>query len=114
LGINNADVALYLNNLSMLLKDIGRLDEAEQLMRRALAINERIYGPDHPNIGLGLNNLGSLMQANNNFEEAEHFFQRALQITERTLGLNHITSRLISAILPPHYIKPSRQKRPNR
>ena len=39
-----------LNNLAQLLQATNRLGEAEPLMRRALAIDEASYGPDHPNV----------------------------------------------------------------
>ena len=39
-----------LNNLAQLLQATNRLAEAEPLMRRALAIDETSFGPDHPNV----------------------------------------------------------------
>ena len=50
------DTATVLNNLADLLKDTNRLSEAEPLMRRALAIDEKSYGPDHPKVAIRLNN----------------------------------------------------------
>ena len=41
-------MARGLNNLAGLLQDTNRLGEAEPLYRRALAIYEASYGPDHP------------------------------------------------------------------
>jgi tetratricopeptide (TPR) repeat protein len=41
-------VAIRLNNLAQLLQDTNRLAEAEPLMRRALEIDEKSYGSDHP------------------------------------------------------------------
>jgi len=41
-------VATPLNNLALLLQDLNRPDEAEPLMRRAVAIGEKSLGPDHP------------------------------------------------------------------
>jgi hypothetical protein len=35
--------------------------EAEPLYRRALAIDEASYGPDHPEVATDLNNLAGLM-----------------------------------------------------
>jgi hypothetical protein len=40
-----------------LLQATNRLAEAEPLMRRALEIDEKSYGPDHPNVAIRLNNL---------------------------------------------------------
>ena len=41
-------MAADLNNLAGLLYDTNRLEEAEPLFRRALAIWEKSLGPDHP------------------------------------------------------------------
>ncbi len=54
-------MATGLNNLAQLLQDTNRLAEAEPLMRRALAIDETSYGPDHPNVAIRLNNLATLL-----------------------------------------------------
>ena len=34
-------------------------------MRRALAIDEKSFGADHPNVAITLNNLALLLQATN-------------------------------------------------
>jgi hypothetical protein len=44
------NVAIRLNNLAGLLRATNRLAEAESLYRRALAIDEKSFGPDHPNV----------------------------------------------------------------
>ncbi len=46
--------------------------EAEPLMRRALAIDEQSYGPDHPNVAIRLNNLAQLLQATNPSPKPNH------------------------------------------
>ena len=58
-------------------------------MRRALAIDERSYGPDHPNVAIRLNNLAELLQATNRMAEAEPLYRRALAIAERSYGPDH-------------------------
>ena len=40
----------------------GKLDEAEEPNRRALAIREKALGPYHPDVAESLNNLASLLQ----------------------------------------------------
>lgn len=37
----------------------GKYAEAEPLYRRSLAINERVYGPDHQEVATDLNNWAS-------------------------------------------------------
>ena len=41
----------------------GRLDEADPLFERSLAIWEKVLGPDHPNVAASLNNRAELLQA---------------------------------------------------
>ena len=40
-----------LNNLALILQDLGELDLARPLAERALAIAEAAHGPDHPYVG---------------------------------------------------------------
>ena len=54
-------------------------------MRRALAIDETSFGPDHPNVASDLNNLAQLLQATNRLAEAEPLMRRALAIDETEL-----------------------------
>ena len=47
-------------------------------MRRALAIAEASYGPDHPKVVRDLTNLATLLRATNRLAEAEPLMRRAL------------------------------------
>ena len=39
----------------------GKLEEAGPLYQRALAIDEKVYGPDHPDVAGALNNWAQLL-----------------------------------------------------
>jgi tetratricopeptide (TPR) repeat protein len=78
-----------MNELSLFLKARGAWAEAEPLMRRALDIDERSYGPDHPEVARDLNNLAALLKATNRLAEAEPLMRRALDIDERSYGPDH-------------------------
>ena len=54
-----------------LLRATNRLVDAEPLFRRALAIDEASYGPDHPEVAIRLNNLARLLQATNRLADAD-------------------------------------------
>ena len=58
-------------------------------MRRALAIDEQSYGPEHPNVAIRLNNLAQLLQATNRLSEAEPLMRQALAIDEQSYGPEH-------------------------
>src|SRR5271165_515510 len=66
-----------------------RLQEAEPLMRRALCIDEKSYGSDHPDVAIDLNNLAQLLKATNRLQEAEPLMRRALCIDEKSYGSDH-------------------------
>ena len=72
-----------------MLQATNRLAEAEPLMRRALAIDEKSFGPDHPDVATDLNNLALLLQATNRLAEAEPLMRRALAIDEKSFGPDH-------------------------
>jgi len=78
--------ATILNNVAGLFQVTNRLAEAEPLMRRALAIGEKSYGPDHPKVAIRLNNLATLLQDTNRLTEAEPLLRRALAINEKSYG----------------------------
>ncbi len=80
---------LLMNGLALYLTQRVRFDEAEHLHRRALASNEKLLGPDHPNVATCLNNLATLYHATNRLAEAEPLMQRALKIGEASFGKDH-------------------------
>ena len=53
-GDNAPDYATALNNLGELLRASNRLADAEPLFRRALDIDEKSFGPEHPNVLIDL------------------------------------------------------------
>ena len=60
--------------------------EAVPLTQRALAIQEKTLGPDHPEVAASLNNLAQLYVLQGRYAEAEALFKRSLAIRERSLG----------------------------
>ena len=46
-------------------RKLEKAHTAEPLYRRALAIDEKSFGPEHPNVASGLNNLALLLRATN-------------------------------------------------
>jgi tetratricopeptide (TPR) repeat protein len=69
-----------MSQLALLLKSKALFSEAEPLYRRALAINEKNYGPGHPGVATNLNNLALLLRDTNRLSEAEPLFRRAVEI----------------------------------
>ncbi len=61
----------------------GRTAEAEPLLKRSLAIDEKTLGPEHPEMATSLNELALLYQAQGRYAEAEPLHKRALAIVRR-------------------------------
>jgi tetratricopeptide (TPR) repeat protein len=89
LGDEHADVAVALNNLAELYRNLGRLSEAEPLFERSLAIKEKSLGDDHAAVATALNNLAILYAAQGRLTEAESLHERSLTIVEKSFGGNH-------------------------
>ncbi len=79
-----------LTHLATALRSQARYGEAEPLYRRALAIAEDTFGPQHPEAASSLNNLGVLYKYWGRYEEAEPLYQRARAIVEGALGADHL------------------------
>ena len=83
------EIAINLNNLGALKHAQRKLDEAEPLYWRALAIKEKLLGDEHPDVAITLNNLAVLLRLRGKPGEATELFRRALAIYETTLDPNH-------------------------
>ncbi|MFZ0570330.1 MAG: tetratricopeptide repeat protein [Rhodomicrobium sp.] len=88
-GENSAVYLVTLNNLAQLLQATNQLAEAEALYRRALAIDTKSLGPDHPNVGRDLNNMAQLLQDMNRPADAEPLMRLAIATFEKGFGPNH-------------------------
>jgi tetratricopeptide (TPR) repeat protein len=70
----------------------GKLDEAEEMYRRALAGREKALGPDHTSTLNTVHNLGALYVDQGKLDKAEEMFQRALAGREKALGPDHTST----------------------
>jgi tetratricopeptide (TPR) repeat protein len=80
--------ARLMNQLGSLLRAKALFDEAEPLMRGALASGENL-GSDHPQFTTYLNNLALLLADTNRIVEAEPLLRRALAMDEKNFGQDH-------------------------
>jgi tetratricopeptide (TPR) repeat protein len=86
---DNRHVSRLLNNLGLFLATKAQYAEAEGLYQRALAIDEKSLGLEHPDVAVRLNNLAQLLKETNRLEEAEPMMRRALAIDEKSFGPEH-------------------------
>ncbi len=80
---------LLLNQAGFYLHHRAAYTLALELYKRALAIDEKALGPDHPTVAIRLNNLAALLQDLGAYEAARPYMERALAIWEKALGPKH-------------------------
>ena len=88
-GGDHIEVGAIVNNLGLVLQDLGDLSAARVCLERALRINERASGWDHPNVARIVNNLGLVVQEIGDLSAARACFERALRIDEVAYGRDH-------------------------
>jgi tetratricopeptide (TPR) repeat protein len=83
------DEPMVMSSLAMSLAEAEDYAGAETLYRRALAIDEKALGPDHPDVARDLNNLAALLEDKGDYAGAEPLLRRALAIDEKALTPDH-------------------------
>jgi tetratricopeptide (TPR) repeat protein len=81
-GPDHPRVAMLLNRLAQAVEEKKDFQQAEELLRRALAIQRKAIGPS-PDTATTLINLGSLLQILQRTEEAERLEREAIGILEQ-------------------------------
>jgi tetratricopeptide (TPR) repeat protein len=88
-GSEHRNTIISLIKLALLYHEHGKYEDAEPLLKQALAIREKVLSPEHPDVANSLNNLAGLYYKQGRYEEAEPMLKRALAIMEKALGLEH-------------------------
>ncbi len=83
------EAAQLLGQVGWYLREHALYTQAEALLQQALAIIEKVLGPDHPDTARTLGNLAGLYEAQGKHEQAEPLYQRALAIKEKVLDPDH-------------------------
>ena len=78
-----------LGTLAMVLSNTGPAAEAVALRREELALDERMFGAEHPRTVTVANDLASALYAQRRFPEAAALYTRILPLKRRLLGADH-------------------------
>ena len=78
-----------LTNLGTAYGKLGENAKARDVLERALAINERTYGRDHPNVAITLMNLGVAYGQLGDAAKKRKYVTRAVTILEGAYGPDH-------------------------
>ena len=83
------DNALYLGSLGELLLHMADYKESIKYSERALAIDKKAFGDQHPKVAIILNNIGSAWHSLGEYEKAIEYYEMALAVGKKTLGEQH-------------------------
>jgi tetratricopeptide (TPR) repeat protein len=85
-GAADVQCAELLDKAGSYLHSRGAHSSARPLFERALAIREKVFGPEHPGTAASLNNLAGLLQDRGDLVGARALLERALVINEKVFG----------------------------
>jgi tetratricopeptide (TPR) repeat protein/predicted Ser/Thr protein kinase len=94
LGPDHRETLTIMNNRGKALKDIGRLAESEELMRRVFEARIRVFGNDHPQTLVAQNILAGTIQKLGRNAEAIAMLREVVERRRRVLGDDHYSTLL--------------------
>ena len=68
---------------------LGASDEARLLTERALAIREKVLGPEHPDTAVSLSNLALILEEQGDHARSRALKERVVAVREKVLGPEH-------------------------
>ncbi|GAA1747066.1 FxSxx-COOH system tetratricopeptide repeat protein [Nonomuraea bangladeshensis] len=89
LGEEHPDTLTSRGNLATVLRDLGRLEEAEAEARAVWQVQVRVLGEEHPDTLASRNNLALALQRLGRLGEAEAEARAVWQVQARVLGEEH-------------------------
>ncbi|KAL3873137.1 hypothetical protein ACJMK2_036291 [Sinanodonta woodiana] len=79
-GYLSAKVGNYVTNKALVLRKMGRLDEAEEAYKQSLKIKINAVGKEHPIVGMAYLNLGALEMHRQNYKLSMEYYMMGLAI----------------------------------
>lgn len=89
-GNEHQEIAATLGALGTVLDDMGKFDEAEEVLQETVQLRESLYGNDHPSVAIGYNNLANHYREVGKLEQAENAIREAIRINRSVLGNDHL------------------------
>jgi len=79
----HSEIAISQSNLALVLRDLGQLEEARDLLRMALSSDQKNFEPGHPSIARSLLNLGIVLSDLGQTDKAIEYFNKAVDIDDQ-------------------------------
>lgn len=89
-GADPYSTAVLLDLAGGYLAERSQFPEAHDALRRALAVDEKAYGPDALPVAVDLANLAGVLQTMGDLRTARDLLRRAISNAERQLGPDHL------------------------
>ena len=89
LGEEAPETIAAVGNMGVLLRELGRLAEAEPYYREALEKFRRVLGETDQETIRSINNMGVLLAEQGRLADAEPFYREALEKSRRVIGEDH-------------------------
>ena len=83
------DVATSFNNIGIVYRKKGDLENALVQHQKALEIRTRVFGSDHPDVAASKENIGLVFEAMGKKSEAKQMFTEAAGIRRKVFGADH-------------------------
>lgn len=78
-----------LNNLGPLLQDLGEDEAAKSLCERAVAIYEKVLGPEDMDLANVMNSLANILKRRGDFAGARALYERSIAMAEKLVDPQH-------------------------
>lgn len=72
--------------LGVAFNDVGRTDEALQMLDKALQLRKAMVGKDHPSIAECMNNLGAIYFGRQAYQKSAEYYEQALELLTNASG----------------------------
>ncbi|HPF47033.1 MAG: tetratricopeptide repeat protein [Alphaproteobacteria bacterium] len=88
----------YLNGAGYLAMKLGEFENSLDFLHKALEIDIKDFGDNHPNVASILNNIGSVYSKMGDHDKALDYYNKAYTIMEDSLGENHPQTQTVKKI----------------
>ncbi len=89
LGKDHPENLYVLNNLAVVLKDMGDIEGARAALDQSLHAIESNYGPENRDLVTVLINLGNIVRRQGDMAEAKKIFERAIRVGQVSMEADH-------------------------
>jgi tetratricopeptide (TPR) repeat protein len=77
------------NNLALALQDIGEYEQAREILQKAIILNMKNFGPNHPSTAVRYSNLATVLTNLGEYAKARELLQISIIIDEKNFGQDH-------------------------